>query len=116
MNSRGPTAPKGSEDGEDEEAVATATLPTWPWPPRGAQKTKKTRKSMVPALADLPAWRRELVIALGEVAQHGQRSQDGAGRLMCGGRVGRAAEVARRSPSSVEGARAQLAGASCRSA
>ena len=64
---RGYLAPRGSEDEEDEEAIATATLPTWPQPPRGAQKTKKTQKLMVPALADLPVWRRELVNSLGEL-------------------------------------------------
>jgi len=72
---------------------------------------------MVSALADLPAWRRELVIAFGEVARHwpaepGRRREAHVQR----NEVGRAAEVARRSASSVEGTRAQLAGASCRSA
>ena len=86
MNSRGPTAPKGSEDGEDEEAVATATLPTWPWPPRGAQKTKKTKKSIVPALADLPAWRRELGHhVLKKLPGIGKQGLSGTGRLVCRG-------------------------------
>ena len=71
---------------------------------------------MVPALADLPAWRRELVIALGEVARHVPRSQAAPGSPCAEVEVGRASEVARGVASSVEGARVQVAGASCRGA